>query len=322
VTGQTLATPAPVSNILQAWSLRVNAQDSAALRSAQVLPSAPVLRNLYLSDGTTVAAFPPYGARNGQAFGASLNGDGTWTTTVGGPGGNLSRRHYQQFTITATGGTGTSVRVDSLILSSAFYNTSSNTRLAVVYSRSNFVSDSADVAGGKGPGGSLLTGATGGFTAPILLPNQTAGLSNTANRYRLALTNSPAGVVLAPGQTLSIRLYWSSGSGSAGRYAMLRDVEVKGEARLASANRAALIAKNALVVYPNPAAGEVTVAHAAATAGAQILVYSFDGRQIATLTPALGTVQTRLPLGTLAAGHYLVVFADAQGRRSAAVSKQ
>jgi hypothetical protein len=33
-------------------------------------------------------------------------------------------------------------------------------------------------------------------------------------------------------------------------------------------------------------------------------------------------VQTRLPLGTLAAGHYLVVFADAQGRRSAAVSKQ
>jgi pectinesterase len=213
------------------------------------------------------------------------------------------------------------VRLDSLILSSAFYNTSSNTRLAVVYSRSNFVSDSADVAGGKGPGGSLLTGATGGFAVPILLPNQTAGLSNTANRYRLAFTNASTGIVLTPGQTLTIRLYWSSGSGSPGRYAMLRDVEVKGEARTMTANRPA-VAKNTLVAYPNPATAEVTVNHAVAAAGSRLLVYSFDGRLVASQAPASHSTSTRVPMSGLAAGHYLVVYADSQGRSSVVISKQ
>lgn len=315
VTGSRVNTPEPISNVLQIWSMRVSNQDSAAVRSANLTASASQLRRLFVSNGTTVPTIPAYSARNGQAFSATANGDGTWTTAAGGPGGNLNRGFYEQFTVTATG---RAVRIDSLLLKSAFYGTVSNTKLAVVYSRSNFVSDSADVVGGKGPGGSLLTGATGGFAVPILLPNQTNGL-NASNQYRLALANTS--LLLPAGQTLTLRLYWSCGSGSPGRYALLRDVQVKGEAQTVSATRSA-VAKNVLVVYPNPAASEVTVAHTAATAGAQILVYRFDGRQVAAFAPVPGTVHTRLPLGAWATGHYLVVYADAQGRRSAAISKE
>lgn len=315
VTGTKVNAPQPVSNVLQMWSLRVSNQDSAALRSASLTASAATLRRFFASNGTAVPGIPAYSARNGQALGASTNGDGTWTTAVGGPGGNLSRRHYEQFTVTAAG---QAVRLDSLILKSAFYGTTSNTKLAVVWSRTGFGTDSVDVAAGRGPGGTLLGVANGGFATPILLPNQTAGLGST-NEYRLALAN--ASPLLAAGQSLTVRLYWSCGSTSPGRYALLRDVQVKGEAQIVSATRSAT-AKIALVVYPNPAATEVTVAHAAATVGARVLVYRFDGRLLAVLTPALGTVQTRLALGTWAAGAYLVVYADAQGRRSVTISKE
>ena len=312
LTGTKVSTPAPVSLPLQMWSMRVNGQDSAAVRSPYVTASTPTFKNLYLSDGTTVTNYPPYSIR-GQAFGASSNGDGRWGTSAGGPGGTLSRDYYEQFTVTATG---RAVRVDSLILYSAFYNTSSNTKLAVVYSRSNFVSDSTDVAGGTGPGGSLPATANGAFATPINLLNQNSG----ANQYyHLALVNGPGPIVPA-GQTLTIRLYFSCGSSSAGRYALVRDVVTKGEALIVTAARPAA-ARPALEVYPNPTASAATVAHAPAPVGAQVLVYGFDGRLLQAIAPAPGTTQTRLALEQLASGNYLVVYVDGQGRRAATISK-
>jgi len=222
VTGTAANAPSISSNVIQQWPLTVAGTDSAAVRSAFVAAgSAPVLNRLTLSNGTQVAAVAQYTPTYGMAFGASTNGDGTWTTAVGGPGGNLLRTHYVQFTVTASG---RSVRVDSLLVNSAFYNTNSNTRLAVVYSISGFTTDSANVTGGVDQTGAAVTGS---FATPIALANQ--GSTGPTNQYRLAL-NGLTGITLTDGQSLTIRLYFSCSSTSAARYGMLRNVTVKGEA--------------------------------------------------------------------------------------------
>ena len=199
-----------ISTPLQQWPLDVNANDSAAVRSAGVTASTPTFNNLYLSNGTTVAAVPAYSATYGQAYGPTSNGDGTWKAPTG-PGGTLSRIFYEQFTVTAN--TNYTVRVDSLILNAGFYNTSSSPKFAVAYSVSGFISDSTDVAGAS-------------FAAPIAIGNSSS--SGTVSNYRLAL-NGGTGITLEPGQTLSLRLYNAVGSSSAGRYGTLKNVFVTGD---------------------------------------------------------------------------------------------
>ena len=225
VNGNASSAPAIVSNAIQQWPLTLNNSDSSTVRTTGIAASTQTLKSLYVSNGTTVATVPAYSATYGQAYGVTSNGDGSWGTAFGGPGGNLNRTFYQQYTITALAGY--SVRVDSILLASAFYNTSSNTKMALVYSKSNFVSDSTDVAGGTGPSGALAGTANGAFATPILLANQTGG---TTNLYALNLTAAPGGVTLTAGQTLTIRLYNACGSGSAGRYAMVKNVMAKGQA--------------------------------------------------------------------------------------------
>lgn len=224
LTGTTAIIPPPDRVTIQQWPFTINGGDSAAVRSPGVTPSTPTLNKLYLSNGITVPALQSYTPTYGQAFGASANGDGTWTTTIGGPGGNLNRTHYEQFTVTASAGY--SVRVDSIALHAAFYNTSSNTKLAVVYSKSGFALDSADVAGGTDASGILLSTANGAFATPVLLINQPGG---PTNYYSFALTGAN-GVTVAAGQTVTIRLYFSSGTTSPGRYAMVKNVRAIGQA--------------------------------------------------------------------------------------------
>jgi pectin methylesterase-like acyl-CoA thioesterase len=215
--------PLPVSVTLLYWPMTANNNDVAASRAAGVDESTATLKRLYTSNGTTVATVPAYSTLHGQAVGVTANGDGSWSAAAGGPGGNLSRRFYEQFTITAL--PGYTVRVDSISLSSSFYNTSSNTKLAVVYSKSGFTAaDSTDVTGGVSGGIPLVSTANGAFATPIVLINETSG---TTKNYKLALAGS-IGVTLNPGQTLFIRAYFSCGSTSAGRYAKVKNVYIKG----------------------------------------------------------------------------------------------
>ena len=165
VTGNVQSTPLTVSVLLEQWPFTTNNQDSAAVRAAGVVGTVPTFSKLYVSNGTTVPAVPAYSPLHGQAYGATSNGDGSWGTASGGPGGNLNRSFYEQFTITAA--STHSLRIDSLILSSSFYNTSSNTNLAVVYSKTGFTTaDSTDVTGNNA--------GKGAFGNPIALTNQTA----------------------------------------------------------------------------------------------------------------------------------------------------
>jgi hypothetical protein len=215
-----------VSVRLQQWPLQADMQDDAAVRSAAVAASTASLRRMQPADGS-VPSVPAYSGSNGQ--GLAPTSAGTWNTTSN-PATldnvqTVNRKYYEQFTLTAA--SGYNVRLDSLVLSAASYN-SANGRMAVVYSRSSFVSDSTDVAaGGRAtPGGALPAASYGAFASVIALPNQTSGLSTT---YRLPLAPTSAGLALAPGQTLTVRVYFGIGSGSAGRYALLRDVQVMGQ---------------------------------------------------------------------------------------------
>ncbi len=205
----TIAPPAFIT--LQRWPLTENADDLAADRAAGVAASTQTRQGFFLSNGTQAPTVQAYSSSHGQAFGASANGDGTWTTAVGGPGGSLSRNHYVQFTVTAA--SGYRVRVDSLYLTSAFYFTASNTRLGVSYSKSGFVSDVQEV-----------TTNPGGFANPVTLTQQNSG---PTQGYAFSFA-APDSVVLQPGETLTFRLYYSCGSSSAGRYALLKEVKVTG----------------------------------------------------------------------------------------------
>lgn len=224
VTGTVQSAPLSVSSILQQWPMTLNNNDSANVRLGTVA-SAPTLNKLYLSNGTTVANIPAYSPAFGQAFGATANGDGSWGTGVGGPGGNLNRTFYEQFTITAA--STHSIKVDSFILNTGFQSSVSNTKIAAVYSLTGFTTaDSTNVTGGIGPDGlSLPPTANGGFTTPAIIATN-EGNGTTIN-YRFAL-NGATGITLTSGQTITLRLYFSCGSSSTGRYAKVRDVVVKG----------------------------------------------------------------------------------------------
>jgi len=212
----------PVSIIR--WPMATGNTDDGSTRHPNIEATVPTFKNLYVSNGTTVGTVQPYSSLYGQAFGPAPDGSADWRTSAGGPGGNLNRNFYEQFTVVPK--PGISGIIDSIVLNASFYNTSSNTKLAIVFSRSVFTDgDSTDVSGGIGADGlPLAAAANGAFSTPVFLPNQTSG--TTAN-YRFAL-NGASGVNLNAGESLTIRLYFSCGSSSAGRYAKLKEVDISG----------------------------------------------------------------------------------------------
>jgi hypothetical protein len=256
LTGTVSNEPLAVSEALIVWPFNVNNDDSAALRNPALNGSVPFFNILQLSDGVAVPAIPSYSAKFGRAF--APNANGSWGAAAGGNGSALSRIIYDQYTIVAN--STHIVRVDSLVLSAAFYNTSSGTRFAILYSKSGFVSDSAEVTGGVGPGGALAASANGQWATPVILGNQTNGPTNT---YSFSL-NGATGVQLQTGETLTIRLYYACGSTSTGRYAMVKNVIAKGIAEallpinLISFNA---VSKQSDVVTSWKVAHEIAISH-------------------------------------------------------------
>lgn len=224
VSGTTQSTPLLSFDVLQQWNLTTNNLDDASARATGLIATIPILKRLTVSNGTQVAAVPAYSNLYGQAVAPSSTGDGMWTTASGGNGGTLSRTLYEQFTIKPDANY--SVRIDSFVAMIGYYGSTSNTRIAVVYSKSNFTLDSANVTGGRDVSGLTLAGsANGAFTTPILV----AATSNSGNtsQYAFAL-NAGNGVQVNAGDSLTVRIYLSCGSTSAGRYAVIKNVQAKG----------------------------------------------------------------------------------------------
>lgn len=209
--------------LLQAWALTRNNTDSVAVRSAAVTASNSSLYNLFTTDGslpTPIGSIPAYSNQYGQVLGANAAGN-SWQNV----GGTLKRTYYEQFTITATAGN--SLKVDSIIFNSNFYGTASGIKMALVYSKNGFSSpaDTLEFSDGIGPGGtSLALTASGTFNKSFVLAQNNAG---PADYYALAL-NSNNGVALNAGETLTCRLYWACSSTGTPRFAMIKNVGVKG----------------------------------------------------------------------------------------------
>jgi hypothetical protein len=192
------------------------------VRNAGVVGTTPVLNRLVLSNGTTEPSVPAYSGLHGQGYAATA--DGSWTTASGGPGGTLSRSFYEQFTVVAAAKY--TLRLDSILMSTSFYNTSSGTKVAVLYSKTGFRSDSTEIKIASRNGTALTPGTNGTFTNAFDINNLTAGNTDV---YALRV-NGSAGITLKAGDTLSFRVYHCTGSGSPGRYVKLKNVIAKGDA--------------------------------------------------------------------------------------------
>lgn len=275
-----------ISAVLQHWPFTQNNQDSAAIRSAGVVASAPTFSKFVVSDAVTVAGMLPYSLTRGQVFAATA--DGFWTTASGGPGGNLNRTNYEQFTLTTA--TGYTTRIDSMLFNNAFYGSSSNIKIAVVYSRSGFVTDSTEVIGYEFATAKALTQDNNGPSA----------------MYRFPI-NGSTGVTLTEGQTLSIRLYFTCGSTSAGRYTQLKDVIAKGIAtQNVTTGVVDNIAARGFAVYPNPAANIIYVKHPRSVNNTSLILYSMTGVKIAEWKATPNTTLTSVDVQSLPQGQYFI----------------
>lgn len=315
------------------WPLQVNNQDNPAVRSAGLTGAPSTFKRLILSDGlvpTNATAYAPYTAGLGQAFAVLSNGGG-WSSnnTPPGPGSSPRRTFYEQFSVAATA----AIRLDSLVLDASVASSAAG-KISVMYSLSNFVSDSSSIIAAKGPAisnstvtqpGGVLPGTangtfgtgTGTSNAGAVLPQYATG--GVPSTFRFALT-SGSGLTLAAGQTLTVRLYFGVGSSSVGRYVFLRNVTLK-SLQVALANKAA-VAKQALNVYPNPAQDNLLVSHPAAKKGAAVAVYSFNGQKVASFTAQPSTTSTDVRLSALTAGMYLVEYSDGEQRITSKIVKQ
>lgn len=322
------------------WSMKRSSQDSVALRSAG-LTAVSRFSRFVVSDGSTPAsgtATTAYSATRGQAFAPNADGSG-WPSAApsAGPGSNPRRSHYEQFAVTVTAPT----RLDSLLFTTVA-TSSPGGRVAVMYSLSNFTADSSNFSGGKGPayagytsgtlvvpassGGVLPATADGSFpatgtvaTTSAIVPQFVSATGNTGT-FRFAM-NGATGVVLPAGRTLTVRLYFTINNSAAGRYILLKDVTLKGQAGTTTAAAAARVQTN-LVAYPNPVADNLTIQHPAAPAGGRVTLYSVTGQPVATLAARPGTASTALSLGQLASGIYLAEYADGKQRITTKVVKQ
>ncbi|UOQ71288.1 T9SS type A sorting domain-containing protein [Hymenobacter cellulosilyticus] len=308
------------------WPLQVNNQDNPAVRSAGLTGAPSTFKRLVLSDGlvpTNATAYAPYTPGIGQAFAVLSNGGGWSSTgTPPGPGANPRRTYYEQFQVSATAAT----RLDSLILDAAVTSSAAG-KIVVLYSFSNFTSDSTSITGGKGPTGVLPASANGSFgngtsanisTAGAVLPQYATG--GVPSNFRFAL-NEATGLTVAAGQTLTVRLYFGVGSSSVGRYVLLKNVTLKSKQAVTLASKQA-VAKQSLNVYPNPAQDFLAVAHPAAVKGATVAVYASNGQKVATLAAQPNSTATEVRLSALTAGIYMVEYNDGQQRITSKVVKQ
>jgi len=329
-------TAAAQTPVFVQYPMTANNSDNAAVRSTGVTANAPTLHRLVLSDGGAAGGNVPAYSVKGQAFGAAADGSG-YSTLASSPKGIV----YEQFSITATA----PLRVDSLDFNVRTAQTT-NGRLSLLWSLNGFSTDSTEFSYAKGPatnpgsstsvpatpGGTLPAAHNGTFgtgitgtsaaTAYAYLPQDNA--LNPKDDFHFAFNNNANGLTLNTGQTLTVRLYFSIGSNTAGRYVLLRNVTFKSRqayvANVLSGTRSML--NTNLAAYPNPTQNRLLVPHAAAGRGAQVNVLNATGAKVASFVAQPGSTETAVELANLAKGLYLVEYADGGVRSTARIVKE
>jgi pectinesterase len=111
------------------------------------------------------------------------------------------------------------------------------------------------------------------------------------------------------GQTLTIRLYYSCGSTSAGRYALLKDVIAKGQTFQdgATAIRTVVLPPG-FSLFPNPAQSQVRLRHPRSVNGTRISVYNVEGMKVLDQPVRSAVTETRVDMPLLPRGQYLLSY--------------
>ncbi len=189
------------------WPLTASSDDKASVRAAGIVPSVPTFSSM-LS-----AATPAYSAKGiGFANDATV---GKWSVPA-----TLNRGCYYQFSVVAD--SSHQIRIDSIVFSTSVQSTF-NGSVAVQYSKSGFVNDSADISSGIGTTGLGLPATNYGAYAFPAAVSKLAGNNDSTLRFL-----ADSSIIINPKDTLTIRLYYGVGSTNTPRYAYLKNVIIKG----------------------------------------------------------------------------------------------
>jgi pectinesterase len=220
VTGTTQTAPLQVSSTLISWPLTANNVASGVATGVNNA-TVPTLNNFTLSNGVFTATVPAYSVAHGMSFGVNANGGG-WSSsaTPAGPGSNLNRNFYTEFTVQPSANH--QLRIDSIIFNTSLILTTGS--FAISYSTNNF-STFTDITSGIAPDGSSAIFSTNGtFTNAAIAMIREDNTNNSKFKFPVSNLN------VAVGANLKIRIYYRTGSGSDGRYVKIKDFVVKGEA--------------------------------------------------------------------------------------------
>ncbi|MDO7874475.1 T9SS type A sorting domain-containing protein [Hymenobacter sp. ASUV-10] len=89
-----------------------------------------------------------------------------------------------------------------------------------------------------------------------------------------------------------------------------------------TATRPGSKATGSLLLYPNPATEQITLAHPRAGRQARIAVYNFVGQRVLSRSAAAGSEETAFTFDNLPKGNYLVVYTDEQVTLSAKCARE
>lgn len=189
------------------WPLTSSSDDKASVRAVGIVPTVPTFSSLLN------AATPAYSAKGiGFANDATV---GKWSVPA-----TLNKGCYYQFSVVAD--SSHQIRIDSIVFSTSVQSTLNGT-VAVQYSKSGFVNDSADISSGIGTTGLGLPATNFGAYAFPAAVSRLAGNNDSTLRFL-----ADSSIIINPKDSLTIRLYYGVGSTNSPRYAYLKNVIIKG----------------------------------------------------------------------------------------------
>jgi hypothetical protein len=75
-------------------------------------------------------------------------------------------------------------------------------------------------------------------------------------------------------------------------------------------------------IYPNPARNAVTLTHELLSRESEVVILDMSGRQVLRVTAISGTNQTRLNIGKLQGGLYIITLTNGENQKSIKLFKE